>query len=447
MTPYPSYKPSGIDWLPEIPSHWEMSKAKYYFDYTTGFTPPSGQDEFYNGDLTWVTIADMDQKVISDSVNTISPLAIEKYKPDVTKEGALLFSFKLSVGKVAYAGKDLYTNEAIISILPNNSYDVRYFYYTLPEQLLQNANENIYGAKMLNQELIRNAPICFPPLEEQTTIANFLDEKTTKIDQLISNKQKLIELLKEERTAIVNRSVTKGITSNVKLKASDFDWLGAIPENWKTKKLKYISPKVMVGLVINPSTYFDEAGTIPMLTGRNVSPYHIKAESAKLITEISDKELYKTRLDEGDIVVVRVGYPGIAAVVSKEMAGANCASMMIVRKGEFDSDFLCYCFNSDLGKCQVEIVAYGAAQKQFNISHATEFTFPVPPIEEQTAIVRHIQTETQRIDNTISKIEKEIELMEEYRTALISEVVTGKVDVRGYKSKKRERKLAVENSG
>ena len=149
MKRYEKYKPSGIDWLPQIPSQWKMSKAKYYFKYTTGFTPPSGEDDFYNGEIIWVTIADMNQKIVSQSANTLSQLAIERYKPDVTKRGSLLFSFKLSVGKVAYAGKDLYTNEALISILPDANYDVRYFYYTLPEQLLQNANENIYCSQYL----------------------------------------------------------------------------------------------------------------------------------------------------------------------------------------------------------------------------------------------------------------------------------------------------------
>ncbi len=166
----------------EIPAHWEFKKLKYGLDFTTGFTPPTQNRAYYGGDITWVTIADMQGRTVCDSETKIRAQAIRDFKPKLTQKGSLLFSFKLSVGKVALAGKACYTNEAIMSIPPREGLDLRYFYYSLPEQLLYNAHENIYGAKILNQETIRNAYLTFPPYEEQVRIADFLDRQSQAIE-------------------------------------------------------------------------------------------------------------------------------------------------------------------------------------------------------------------------------------------------------------------------
>lgn len=427
MEHYDRYKSSRVMWLPEIPAHWEMSKAKYYFQYTTGFTPPTGVAEFYNGDITWITIADMNQKVVFDSATKLSQTAIDKYNPDLTLKGSLLYSFKLSVGKVAYAEKDLYTNEAIISILPNEKYDLRYFYYTLPEQLLQNASENIYGAKMLNQELIRNAAICFPPKEEQTAIAKYLDDKTAQIDTLIANKQRLIELLKEERTAIINQAVTKGINPKVKLKPNGIEWLGDIPEHWEVKKLKYVA-EVKYGLGQPPR---QKADGLPLIRATNVERGKIVAKD--LIYVDSDDIPYDRDpvLKENDIIVVRSGaYTADSAIIPKEYEGAITGYDMVVRAINADPIFISYCLLSNYVLInQLYLHRLRAAQPHLNKEDLGETFLLLPPVQEQQSIVQHIETSTSKIDATISKIEREIELLQEYRTALISEVVTGKIKV------------------
>ncbi|HTB07923.1 MAG TPA: restriction endonuclease subunit S [Bacteroidia bacterium] len=400
MKPYPAYKSSGIDWLPKIPSHWEMSKAKYYFRYTTGFTPPTGQDELYNEGITWVTIADMNQKIVSDSVNTLAQLAIGRYKPDLTVKGSLLFSFKLSVGKVAFAGRDLYTNEAIISILPDEKYDVRYFYYTLPEQLLQNANENIYGAKMLNQELIRNASICFPPLKDQMVIANYLDKKTAQIDNLIANKQKLIELLKEERMSVIDEAM---------------DGKG---RNWEKKKLKYIA-KLRDEIIDNADV--------------KIAVENIESGTGKLVNMGGERD-YDGQLSafkRGDTIFNKLR-PYLHKVYFAEHNGGLFGELLIIYStGELLPGFLFYKLFS---KSFIDIVDGSTQGTKMPRANWESFicqlliSFPDDK-KEQAIIVNHIQTETERIDDLICKIEKEIELMQEYRTALISEVVTGKIKI------------------
>ncbi|GAB1419506.1 hypothetical protein MASR2M12_22710 [Bacteroidales bacterium] len=153
MKKYDSYKDSGIEWIGEIPSHWILNKVKHNFSFKTGFTPPSGKTEYYeNGTHVWINISDLQEKEVHDSVNKITDKALEDYKPEIIPKGSLLYSFKLSVGRVGFNTVDCYTNEAIFSIDPNGSANLNFFYYSLPEQIIKNANENIYGAKILNQE-------------------------------------------------------------------------------------------------------------------------------------------------------------------------------------------------------------------------------------------------------------------------------------------------------
>ncbi|MCX6163252.1 MAG: restriction endonuclease subunit S [Ignavibacteriae bacterium] len=432
MKRYEKYKTSDIDWIGEIPSHWEMSKAKYYFKYTTGFTPPSGQNEFYNGDLTWVTIADMNQKVISDSANTLSHLAIERYKPDVTKKDSLLFSFKLSVGKVAYAGKDLYTNEAIISILPDENYDVRYFFYALPEQLLKNANENIYGAKMLNQELIRNASICFPPKAEQTAIANFLDEKTSQIEKLISNKQKLIELLIEERTVSLNIALTKGINKKEKLKESNIEWFGLIPENWEIKKIGHLaSVTKLTGFEYTGKWETVADGEIIALRGYNIGEGFLEISKVEKISKELSNELIRSKLYKNDIVYPCTGTIGNAALIEIDnQFHINQNVAKITPNQLIYPEFLLFAILSSSVKSQIHYNNASQMQPVILIGDLRQMKICLPfNIEEQIAIVQYVKGEIKRIGNLISKIEKEIELMNEYRTALISEAVTGKIKI------------------
>ena len=164
MKKYDTYKDSGIEWIGEIPSHWEVNKVKHVFDFQTGFTPPSGKTEYYeNGNHIWINISDLQEKYIDDSVNKITDKAIEDFNPEIVPQGSLLYSFKLSVGKVGFNTKDCYTNEAIFSIKSDGNMSLNFLYYSLPDQIIKNANENIYGAKILNQELIKNAHLILPP--------------------------------------------------------------------------------------------------------------------------------------------------------------------------------------------------------------------------------------------------------------------------------------------
>ena len=205
--------------------------------------------------------------------------------------------------------------------------------------------------------------------------------------------------------------------------------LGVIPLDWEVKQLGQISPKQGVGLVINPSTYFDRAGTVPLLVGSHVSENYIDATTANRISPASNNALPASRLSAGDLVTVRVGEPGVTAVVPMELDGCNCASMMIVRKhASFDSGWLCAAMNSWLGRRQVEGVQYGTAQKQFNISDAIDFKFGVPALPEQRAIAEALSD----VDALLGGLDRLIAKKRDLKQAAMQQLLTGQTRLPGF---------------
>jgi type I restriction enzyme S subunit len=205
--------------------------------------------------------------------------------------------------------------------------------------------------------------------------------------------------------------------------------VGIVPEDWEVKPLKRISPRQSVGLVINPSSYFDRTGTVPLLVGSNVSENSIDFTTANRITDSSNELLSASCLAAGDLVTVRVGEPGVTAVVPPELDGCNCASMMIVRQHPtFDSHWLCYVMNSRLGRRQVEHVQYGTAQKQFNISDAIDFLYPVPPLPEQRAIAEVLNN----VDALLGVLERLIAKKHDLKQAAMQQLLTGQTRLPGF---------------
>lgn len=205
--------------------------------------------------------------------------------------------------------------------------------------------------------------------------------------------------------------------------------VGVIPEDWDVKPLRSISPRQSVGLVINPAKYYDKAGTVPMLVGSHVSENSIDATNANLITSSSNELISVSRLSAGDLVTVRVGEPGITAVIPPELDGCNCASMMIIRShSSFDSTWLCMAMNSRLGRQQVEHVQYGTAQKQFNISDAINFLFAVPPFHEQRAIAAVLSD----VDDLLDKLDKFIAKKRDLKQAAMQQLLTGQSRLPGF---------------
>jgi type I restriction enzyme, S subunit len=205
--------------------------------------------------------------------------------------------------------------------------------------------------------------------------------------------------------------------------------IGIIPDDWEVKPLQEISPSQSVGLVINPSTYFDDNGTVPMLVGSNIEENRIHWDTARLITAESNRRIPASQLRANDLVTVRVGDPGITAVVPLELDGCNCASMMIVRQhSSFNSQWLSYLMNSRVGIAQIRNVQYGTAQKQFNISHAINFIYPVPSLTEQEAIAEALSD----ADTLIEALEQLLAKKRQVKQGAMQELLTGKRRLPGF---------------
>ena len=327
---------------------------------------------------------------------------------------------------------DLVVSTGFAVLSPGAGVDPRYLYRAVQskpfvDEVVARSIGVSYPA--INPGELGRIGVHLPDACTQRAIADFLDRETERIDALVAKKQQLIELLQEKRTALISHAVTKGLDPDVPLKDSGIEWLGAIPAHWETRRLRVISPSQSVGLVINPSTYVVDEG-VPFLFGSNISEFRIHADGARRISPASNRFLAPSILHSGDLVTVRVGDPGVTAVVPPELDGCNCASVMITsRSPGFDSQWLCYVMNSRVGRAQVEMVQYGAAQKQFNISHAVDFRYPVPPLREQIRIREHLDAQLVRLSGLHRTAEAGRAVLHEYRSALITAAVTGQIEV------------------
>lgn len=204
-------KDSGIEWIGEIPQDWEVRKVKFFYDIQTGFTPDTKQERYYSDDegIEWLTISDLngEKYIPSKTKNHISQEYIAEYNPNIIPQGSLLYSFKLSVGQVAFTNRPIYSNEAIAAFLPKKDICLGYLFYSSCF-IIKNANENIYGAKILNQDLIKNSIVPIPNLKEQQEIADYLDLKCSEIDKLITKKEQLIAELETYKKSLIYEYVT-----------------------------------------------------------------------------------------------------------------------------------------------------------------------------------------------------------------------------------------------
>lgn len=277
----------------------------------------------------------------------------------------------------------------------------------------------------LGQPAFKTALIPLPPVDEQYQIAAYLDEQTGKIDRLMALRRRQIELLKEQRALIIQQAVTRGLDPSAPMRPSGLPWLGGIPKHWEVKRLKYVTPQVTVGIVINPSSHYVESG-VPALRSLNVRPGELTAEELVFISEESHRLLSKSAIYRDDIVVVRTGQPGTAAVVHERFDNANCIDLIIIRSSkQFLSAYVELLLNTNFSKYQFESDSDGAIQQHFNIQTAKNLWLVLPPIDEQTKILAFIEQERAQLEGVVQAYDRQLELLTEYRAALIHETVTG----------------------
>ena len=431
---YPACKDSGVEWLGDVPEHWDVIQIKHLSAVQRGASPRPIDDPKYfddEGEYAWVRIADVSSSdgVLRETTQRLSNLG--NALSVKIHSGELFISIAGTVGKPCMSAIKACIHDGFV-YFPTLKIPPIFLYRIFEAGLCYGGLGKLGTQLNLNTETIGAIRVALPNEKELEHVLNFLDHETAKIDTLIEKQQRLIELLKEKRQAVISHAVTKGLNPNAPMKPSGVEWLGEVPEHWIVKRLKHISPKIGVGLVINPSTYTRDEG-VYFIFGGDVKEYKFDLSTTRRISEEDSNRLLPSRLNHRDLVCVRVGYPGITAVVTEELEGSNCASVIVIRRGDYNSDWLCAAMNMWVGRQQVELASYGAAQKQFNVADVIEFIFPVPPKQEQNEIADYVEKALVRFSTLSELAYNQIELLQERRTALISAAVTGKIDVREWR--------------
>lgn len=429
---YPEYKDSGVEWLGEIPQQWTVSKLKYLAPFQVGWTPPTNNDTNFIGNNLWVNISDLKYKFISTSAKCISNKAAKEASMNITPAGSLLYSFKLSVGAVSFAMCDLYTNEAIASFLKNAHLPLSYLYYANPVFIIENASTNIYGAKILNQELIKNSLLLVPECGEAEKIAGFLDHETAKIDTLIQKQRQIIESIKEKRQALISHAVTKGLNPDVPMKDSGVEWLDKVPTHWLKTSIKY-TIKLNPGKKSLETSLYQKCSFIPM---EKIKLGRIILDEIKVVKEVYHAYTY---FENDDILIAKVTpcFENKNFAIAKNLVnglGFGSTEIYVLRcNSSISNEFVFYRLQESNFSTIAESAMTGAGGlKRVPSEVVSSFKYFLPSLIEQQEIASFLNSETKKIDTLIQKQLQQIELLKERRTALISAAVTGKIDLRDW---------------
>ena len=422
IRPETEMKDSGVKWIGDIPESWTIRPLKSLYTLTTGFTPNSKDDSLYdeNGE-TWVTIGDLKGDIIYNSKQKISKKVADMHRAEMTKQGSLMYSFKLSVGAVAVAGKDLFTNEAIASFLPKNRHGNLHYLKYASSLIIGNANTNIYGAFIMNQQLILNAPLPLPSPDEQQAIADYLDETCSKIDEIIAEAKASIDEYKKLKQAVIFEAVTKGLDKNVEMKESTIENLESIPSNWEIRRIATLYEE-------SKETGREDLPILMVSINTGISEGEVGDDDRiRKVVRSEDKSVYKV-VHRNDLAynMMRAWQGGFGAA---QVEGLVSPAYVVARpKCELDSRYVEALLRTPIFTEKIRGLSYGVADFRLRLywTYFKNLRICFPPLEEQRQIADFITAESKKLDALIhEKLELVVEL-EAYKKSLIYEVVTGK---------------------
>ena len=430
MKRYESYKDSGVKWLGEIPGHWEVYKLKYLFRL----------NKIKNVGNTCNTILSLSygKIIIKKDINEgLTPESYESYqllnKGDIVIRSTDLQNDHTSL-RTGLVKSDGAITSAYIGLknLNVNLYDSRYYHYFLHDWDITKAiyNEGKGLRQSLNWDDIKNMLLPVLDINEQTAIANYLDSVTSKIDEAISQQQKMIDLLNERKQIIIQNAVTKGLDPNAKMKDSGVEWIGEIPENWEVRRLNSIG-RFSKGGNISRDQLTEDGKCEAILYGDIYTKYYIKASIIR--NHITEKTaMNSVRIKSGDILMTGSGETkediGKTIMFDSQIAYIG-GDVILFRQNKMDSLFLSYALNSMYAKVyrykeskgEIVVHIYSNALKSMKIA--------APPMNEQSSIVKYLNRHFLQIDESITSCNKMISLLQERKQIIINDVVTGKVKV------------------
>jgi type I restriction enzyme S subunit len=423
---YPDYKNSDCKWVDKIPSAWRMSPLKALVEIVNGSTPKSDVEEFWDGDIPWITPADMGKKnspFIEYGARNITVRGYESCGTSIVPAGSIVLSSRAPIGTLAIALNDLCTNQGCKSLLVSDKVNNKFLYYSLhcSTKPLNILGRGTTFLELSTDELARFV-IPTPSIFEQEAIANFLDHETAKIDTLIEKQQQLIQLLKEKRQAVISHAVTKGLNPDAPMKDSGVEWLGQVPAHWEVTRAKYVS-EIFVPQRNKPELN-EESGT-PWATMEDMKNSYIESTNY-YVSDDSAKFSGSKKLRSGSVIASCVGNFGIASINLVDLIINQQLQAFVPKK--IKAGFLREIVS--ISKSYFELIGTAATLVYVNQQGFENLPVIVPLLSEQEDICTFLEAEAIKFDSLIKKAERAITLMQERRTALISAAVTGKIDVR-----------------
>ncbi len=424
------------DWVEIIPGRWKIGRISYMYHVQLGkmLQPePKGIEDvkkpyLRSANLDWHGVKLDDVKEMWFSIQDL-----KKYK---IEPGDILVSEGGDVGRTSFwdGTQELYIQNAINRLRPiteeSNSKFLFYWFCFLKNHGLIDIICDSSTIAHYTAEKVKATQLVYPPFSEQTQIANFLDHKTGQIDRLIEQKEKLLKLLAEKRTAIITRAVTKGLDPNVEMKDSGIDWLGEIPKHWEVSKIGY-DYDVQLGKMVQPEPKNEEEEFLPYLRAANIQWNSPNLTSVKSMW-FSKEDKKKYNLKKGDLLISEGGDVGRSCmwIDEQEMYFQNALNR--VRSIEKSNIEYLYYWMFFLKHCgYINITCNSSTIAHYTAEKVKATPIAIPDIEEQKNLVLSIQKLTKHIDKVINSIIKSIEKLKEYREALITAAVTGQIDVRG----------------
>jgi type I restriction enzyme S subunit len=427
MNRYNSYKDSGVEWIGEIPNHWKRIKLKHQYKIQKGRIPKNLYDEPKEGLIPYLS---MDVLRGSNSYN----FADLNDGVLVKKDEILILWDGSNSGEILKVEIDGILSSTMGVLNTVNCYlnkDFSFYQLKYNEAEIRN-NTNGMGIPHVDGGYVRNLPVFVPPLNEQEQIVAYLDKKTSIVDTLIASKEEKINLLKENRTALINHAITKGLDPKVKLKDSGVEWIGEIPAHWLKTKIKRFC-EVKDGTHDTPQYIDDIENSIPLVTSNSFRNGEIDFSLSKRISIEDWSEINKrSNVVKNDVIMSMIGSNIGNRVLIKTDESFSIKNVCLFKSSnskKLNPKYLLFLIDSKYLKYQVDFNQKGGGQPFMSLDDLRNLIFPFPQLSEQNKIVEYLDTHTQEIDELISLEQKKIETLKEYRQALISEVVTGKIKV------------------
>ena len=442
---YPAMKDSGVPWLGEVPEHWEVRRLKHAFcRIVGGSTPSSANADYWHGDVVWVTPADVSRGLhLKHSLRRITRAGQTACSSELVPAGSIVVTSRAPVGNVAFAEVELCTNQGCKALVANEDVVNPLFGFRVLETLRCELQSLATGTTFteISTSRLSAVPMPVPPLLEQTAIVRFLDHADRRIRRYIRAKQKLIGLLEEQKQAIIHQAVTGQVDVRTgkpypAYKDSGVEWLGRVPEGWTSTRLKVVLSRPTQNGIFKRKDQFGIGA--PLINVADVYGERFCVEPTSLErVQASADEVRRFRVQAGDIFFVRSSLK--LEGTGRSAIATDCSS---------DTVFECHLVRArpDSGRVNprylvVQLNSY--AHRHSLISRANVVTMAtvaqntisscpimIPPRWEQDGIVQWIDVQWGRIQHVVDGSSRQIRLLREYRTRLIADVVTGKLDVR-----------------